>query len=93
MAKEKIVCKECGSEEVRRDAFASWDVDKQEWVLHAIYDHFVCDSDECNGEPCDIKTIEGKAGDSSSNDPFVASGSSESPALEQLAPLVGVGKN
>jgi hypothetical protein len=55
--KVMLVCKECGSDEVRRDAFAYWSVDDQEWKLHSVYDHFVCDSNQCDGEPCDLKEV------------------------------------
>lgn len=43
------VCKNCGSEDVVKDAWASWDKVSQEWVLNDFFD----DNDfckECEGE-------------------------------------------
>lgn len=42
MNKVKKVCNYCGSDDVRKDAWAKWDEDKQEWVLADIYDHEYC---------------------------------------------------
>lgn len=42
------VCRTCGSDAVRLDAFASWDEDAQAWVLDTIYDHEWCNT--CEGE-------------------------------------------
>ncbi|QWY83489.1 hypothetical protein [Rhizobium phage RHph_X2_28B] len=44
--KYKIVCTLCGSDDVKRDAWASWDKDKQEWVLDDIFDSCFCEN--CN---------------------------------------------
>lgn len=39
-------CPSCGSEEdVVRDAYASWNVDTQEWELSGVQDNFACN--EC----------------------------------------------
>lgn len=43
-----IVCGECGSDEVSRDAWADWDTGKQEWVLGAVFDYGHCH--KCEGE-------------------------------------------
>jgi len=42
--KIKIVCSECGSDDVRRDANASWNIEKQEWELCAVYDNGTCEA-------------------------------------------------
>lgn len=42
MTKINIVCKKCGSNEVFKDAYAEWDPEKQQWVLHAVYDYTTC---------------------------------------------------
>ena len=34
----RIVCSWCGSAHVSRDAWASWDVAAQDWVLGAVFD-------------------------------------------------------
>jgi hypothetical protein len=43
----RIVCSWCGSDNVLRDAWASWDVDKQDWVLGAVFDAGFCQACEC----------------------------------------------
>lgn len=44
--KRKMLCSECGSTEVCLDAFASWDIPTQQWVLHNTYDDAFCQSCE-----------------------------------------------
>jgi hypothetical protein len=40
------VCEKCGSEDVRIDAFAEWDVDTQSWELQETFDYsWCCDCD------------------------------------------------
>lgn len=51
MPKIKIICSKCGGENVLRDAYASWDVDAQEWALSSVYDTFRCD--DCGHDACD----------------------------------------
>jgi hypothetical protein len=46
--KVKMVCRWCGSENVRRDADVAWDVDQQRWELVAVYDNADCE--DCEGE-------------------------------------------
>ncbi len=46
-----MVCRECGSEDVVRDAWAQWDPDKQDWVLENVFDAAFCNN--CEGE-CSI---------------------------------------
>ena len=36
------LCERCGSDLVTLDAWAEWDVEQQEWVLGATYDHTYC---------------------------------------------------
>ena len=43
----KIVCSHCESDDVRRDAFASWDLESQTWVLAEVYDDGHCN--KCEG--------------------------------------------
>lgn len=47
--KVTFVCSQCGSDDVSRDAWAEWDVDEQQWVLRAAFDHAHC-------HPCDGET-------------------------------------
>lgn len=44
----QICCKTCGGQNVKRDAWASWDPDIQEWVLEQVFDAGHCD--DCGGE-------------------------------------------
>lgn len=37
-----VHCATCGSEDVHRDAFASWNPETQEWELAAVYDSATC---------------------------------------------------
>jgi hypothetical protein len=54
--KEKPVCRECGSDDVRADAYAVWNVEAQEWEVSATFDKgSVCE--KCGGE-CSLKWIE-----------------------------------
>ncbi|MCB2061022.1 MAG: hypothetical protein R3E09_00395 [Novosphingobium sp.] len=36
------ICKGCRSETVTRDAWAEWDVERQEWVLGSLFDYAFC---------------------------------------------------
>lgn len=47
----EMYCPKCGSTEIRKDAFAEWDPEKQDWVLHSVYDQTICDN--CGEEGCD----------------------------------------
>lgn len=46
--KIQIVCSTCGSANVRRDAWAEWQPETQEWVLGSVFDYGDCDV--CSGE-------------------------------------------
>ena len=68
MPKIKIVCAHCGSENVMRDAWAEWDIAKQEWVLQNVFDQGFCadcDSEESLDE---IEIGEGQDRESYSDD-------------------------
>jgi len=41
-------CKTCGSNDVRRDAWAVWNVATQQWELGEVFDHEHCQT--CEGE-------------------------------------------
>jgi hypothetical protein len=43
-----MICKECGSDNVVRDAWASWDLSSQQWVLEDLFDYGYCNF--CEGE-------------------------------------------
>jgi hypothetical protein len=42
------VCSYCGSEDVKVDAFASWNKDENKWELESVYEKGICD--DCDGE-------------------------------------------
>lgn len=42
MSRLKMVCGHCGSENVGRDAYVSWNEKTQEWELGGIYDSGFC---------------------------------------------------
>jgi predicted RNA-binding Zn-ribbon protein involved in translation (DUF1610 family) len=47
--KVAMVCSNCGSQHVMRDAWAEWDVETQNWVLRGDpFDAAMCD--DCDGE-------------------------------------------
>lgn len=46
--KLRMVCEECGSTHVTRDAWAEWDEDEQDWVLGAAFDYAFCH--DCQGD-------------------------------------------
>ena len=49
MIKEKPVCTQCGSDDVKADAWAVWDYEEQEWVLDNAFDNNFCEfcEDSC----------------------------------------------
>ncbi len=55
--KLRMVCSNCGSKRVRRDAYAEWDVRSQKWVLQNVFDFAVCESDECDGNQTRIDEV------------------------------------
>ncbi|MFA7219037.1 MAG: hypothetical protein WC119_00730 [Synergistaceae bacterium] len=46
--KIKMICSKCGSADVRKDADAIWNIEKQEWELVVVYDNSTCE--DCGGE-------------------------------------------
>ena len=62
MPRCKYVCRTCSSEDVLRDAWASWDKATQSWVLANTFDHTYCES--C-GEGCLLKEVVDAEGSSS----------------------------
>ena len=48
MARIKMVCATCGSQDVKRDAWAEWCNETQTWELQTTFDAAYCD--ECDGE-------------------------------------------
>jgi len=47
-ARITMICAECGSKNVMRDAWAEWDETRQEWVLGPVFDQAACE--DCGGE-------------------------------------------
>ena len=44
----KYVCSYCGSDDVKRDAWAVWSTPEQKWELSAVFDYAFCEA--CGGE-------------------------------------------
>ena len=42
------ICKNCGGDNVRADAWAVWDVERQKWELGEIFQHTFCG--DCDGD-------------------------------------------
>lgn len=55
----RIICDHCGTEDVKRDAWAAWNFDSQEWKLHSTYDNAYCE--RCGDEACltEARILEG----------------------------------
>ncbi|ESQ75196.1 hypothetical protein ABAC402_11035 [Asticcacaulis sp. AC402] len=43
----RIICADCGSDRILKDAYAEWDIETQEWVLSTTFDDNLCDA--CGG--------------------------------------------
>lgn len=49
MTRVKMVCRECGSEDVLADAYAEWNVELQQWEVQNVFDKgSFCQ--QCDGE-------------------------------------------
>ena len=48
MKKINYVCTECGSDAVLNDAYAEWNVERQEFELSSTYNAWICE--DCDGE-------------------------------------------
>lgn len=49
VSKQKPVCRTCKSDEVVSDAYAAWNVDRQEWEVSATFDKGA-HCEKCGGE-------------------------------------------
>ena len=56
MSEEKIkyVCNDCGSDDIRKDAWGIWDIEIQGWELDTTYDNYHCEN--CEGE-CGVTEV------------------------------------
>jgi hypothetical protein len=54
----RIVCSECGSENVRRDATAAWSFEAQVWQVAGILDCGTCEDCECERRLMDIEVAD-----------------------------------
>ena len=57
--KIKKVCSLCGSEDVLIDAYAQWDVEKQDFVLNCTFELSFCFCNACERD-CEIIDVEVK---------------------------------
>lgn len=56
----KIVCSDCGSEDVGRDAWAEWDFASQEWVIRNVFDQAYCFACDCERTLTEVKETDGE---------------------------------
>ena len=49
-------CPKCGSDDVIRDAYASWNRDSQQWELCTEFDNFICNA--CGRADIDPEEVE-----------------------------------
>ena len=49
--KVKYQCPHCNSDEILRDAYASWNVDSQQWELENVFDYTICNQCEREVSP------------------------------------------
>lgn len=54
-----MICSRCGSDNVRADAYAAWDSEQGDWVLHSIYDERHCESCEATATLIEVDEAEG----------------------------------
>ena len=54
-----VVCPNCGSDNVTRDACTSWDPEIQDWELSAVYDDMHCDDCGYEAHTFNEQPIEG----------------------------------
>lgn len=53
--KEKPVCSTCGSDDIKTDAYAVWDIGRQEWVLDQAFEK-PATCEKCGGE-CSLEWV------------------------------------
>lgn len=54
----KLLCPECGAEDVVLDAYAAWDVETQDWVLHSTYEEKRCNTCGAEFDEADEEAID-----------------------------------
>lgn len=62
-----MVCSWCGSEDVRSDAIAYWDVETQQWLLEDVLGSEMCE--ECDGETSLTAVVQTEQGFVLADDP------------------------
>lgn len=55
MTRKRMLCAECGSDDVVVDAWAEWDEATQEFVLRSVFDEMFCLACE---QACDINEVD-----------------------------------
>lgn len=50
MKLEEPYCSACGSTDIAKDAFATWDMKSQQWELHSTYDNSKCLNEDCEAD-------------------------------------------
>jgi hypothetical protein len=55
--RKKYICQTCKSDNVRLDAFATWDTENQCWELGSIFEQAHCDDCERNTQLVEIPNL------------------------------------
>jgi hypothetical protein len=50
MIKEKLVCSECGTDDILMDAYARWDVETQQFELNSTHEETSCQNEDCDAQ-------------------------------------------
>lgn len=53
----KLVCKGCGSDQIKVDAWAEWSINKQEWVLYGVHQGDMDWCSSCSAETTIVKSF------------------------------------
>lgn len=83
---EKPICKHCGSDRVRRDAWTVWHVATQKWVANELFDIYFCCN--CDGQCSSIEFIDAEP-DDASMDPPTSKGHALAMILDVAGPCEG----
>ena len=60
MARNNYVCSTCGSENVRPDAWAVWNIETQSWELSTVFDAGFCDDCDDGASLDEVEIVSGE---------------------------------
>ena len=56
VVKKEIICRDCGHDSVRREAWLFWSHKEQEWLVDDIFDTYYCVNCESASIPLEAKS-------------------------------------